>query len=148
MTLQENRNVNKASREFELEELGKRWLELKDIEDTAKADRRKIEKRIEEIADINGTQTVKMDSPSYRIKVTGKVTTSLDQTVAAEIVADLPDEQTALKQTYKLDKRGKDELEKYFPEAAAILRRAITTKPAQTAFEIKELNNGNETNDQ
>ena len=113
----------------------------------AKADEEAARKRRLQAEDVI-TGLVKNEKPAgakslecgnWKVSVTNKVTHSLDQDVVREIIDDLPDEQSAVKLKYELSMTGLKSMMEYYPEAVAILNRAMTTKPAKPTIKITEV---------
>lgn len=128
MTIQNGTAKTKAEFDFAMQAQGAAWLKAKADEEDAKARRIKAE---ETIADMVGVQpgdnsgVLSVQAPGYAIKLTPKTTVSIDQEVAREIFTDLPDEQEALVVKYSLNTKGRDAMEQYHPEAAAILALSL-----------------------
>jgi len=75
---------------------------------------------------------------AWKVITEGKLTRTVDQAAMAEVLPLLPDEQKAVTIKYALSVAGLRTIGAEYPEAAAILARAITTKPAKTSVKVSE----------
>ncbi len=123
---------------YDLNELSRMWLEAKQKEGDATADRRKIEDRIKSLAgvaeNLEGTETV--DPDGYVIKIVGRIERKVDSDKLQELAAEhgLSDHLSSLF-------RWKPEINMALWKAAdeAItgpLAPAITAKPGRPSFTI------------
>lgn len=122
-----------------LDELAMHWLDAKQREEEGRRDRVEIEERMLEMLDgqtkEEGTTTHAYEGGA--VKVTGKLTRSLDAKVWSEIESTIPEDLRPVTYEPKLDLKGLRYLEGSEPEVYAKVISAITTKPAKSAVKVE-----------
>jgi hypothetical protein len=140
MPLQDGSAAKGATEQFALGDACMAYQEAKRKEEEAKAQRLQAE---EVLARLVGNKkpegSESMAGCGFRVTVTNGITRTLDQEIVAEIIGDLPDEQSAVQQRYSLSMTGLKSMMEYHPEAVAILNRAITSKPKKAAIKVVEI---------
>jgi len=124
-----------------LDILAQQWIDAKAAEAAANAMRKNIEDQLTSLIGIaaNMVGTEKATTPGFRITVTGKITSSVDNDKLQRIAEDagIMDELSVLF-------RWKPEVDKKKWDAAPervrqILGQAITEKPARLAYKIEKV---------
>ena len=115
------------------------YVIAKECEVQAKELREEAERRLLNLIDVKPGDTKTATALNYSVTVKAGLNQRVDQAMAVEIIGELPDEQDALVVRYDLSLTGLKAMERYYPEAVAILRRAITTKPAKPTIKVTEV---------
>lgn len=122
-----------------LDELAMHWLNAKQREEDGRRDRVEIEERMLEMLEgqtkEEGTTTHACEGGS--VKVTGKLTRSLDAKAWSELEGAIPEDLRPVSYEPKLDLKGLRYLEASEPEVYAKVVTAITTKPAKSAIKVE-----------
>lgn len=83
-----------------------------------------------------GSQTHTLEN-GMKVTITGKLTRSLDQAAWEEVKSQVPESLWPIKVKQELDTTGVKYLMQNEPQIYALVSKAITTKPAKTAVEVK-----------
>jgi len=118
--------------------LAAEYIAMKDAEIAAKRRLEDVERRLLAAMDVRPGDTKTKRVRLHEVTVKAGLRQTVDQAIAAEIIGELPDEQGALVIKYAFSLTGVQALERYHPEAVAILRRAITTKPSKPTIKVTE----------
>ena len=87
-------------------------------------------------AKTEGSQTHTLEN-GMKVTITGKLTRSLDQAAWEEVKSEIPESLWPIKVKQELDTTGVKYLMANEPQIYALVSKAITTKPAKTAVEVK-----------
>ena len=83
-----------------------------------------------------GSQTHTLEN-GMKVTITGKLTRTLDQAAWEEVKSEIPESLWPIKVKQELDTTGVKYLMANEPQIYALVSKAITTKPAKTAVEVK-----------
>ena len=140
MTLQDGSAAKAAQIEFAIGDASRAYLKAKEDEAEAKERRQQAENVLMALVQNQKAEgTVSVEAAGYRVSITNKVNRTLDQKSVAKLIRELPDEQSAVRIEYKLSLTGLRSMTEYYPEAASILSRAITTTPARAGIKVSEV---------
>ena len=109
----------------------KRWIELKEIESSAKKERIEIEDSFIKKDKIDGKEIIE------NLEITYKSTFEVDQDMVKNFEK-IYDKIPFRIGKYSVDKKLYDATKEMSPEAFKVFRKAVTEKPARPSFKIKE----------
>ena len=122
-----------------LEHLAERWLETKEAERKANADRIKIEEEIlTHIAAKEEGSDSRLLSNGLKLKITGKLTYKADLEKLIHITATWPSDFKPVKTEIKADDTVLKAIRTQRPDLWREIALAITTKPAKTAVAVEK----------
>ena len=122
----------------ELDRLATLWGIAKAKEDTAKAERIKIEEDLLKVhpAKEEGSESFTTDLGT-KIKLTGKVTYKADVDALIRLTGSWPDDIRPIKTKVEADETRLKAIRAERPDLWRAIAQAVETKPAKTAVEIK-----------
>jgi len=120
-----------------LESLADQWREAKRAEDEARDRRVEIESHIIEHTGVKEEGSQTHSAGDWKVKVTGKLNRKLDADAWAEIEPSIPEDLRPVSYSPKLETKGLRYLEANEPDVYRMVARAIETKPAKPAVEVK-----------
>lgn len=123
--------------ENEIERLAYNWRAAKGNEERARKDRVAIEEQIIDITGIKEEGSATHEAGDYKVRVTGKVTRTLDAAAWDNIQDSVPEAMRPVSMVPNLDTKGLRYLENNEPDVYRIVCGAITAKPAKAAVEVK-----------
>lgn len=121
-----------------LEELAGQWRDAKRAEERARDERVNVEQQIIALTGCKEEGSKTHEAGDFKITVTGKLNRKLDLPIWRDIESKIPENLRPVTYKPSLDLKGLRYLQNNEPEIYAIAAKAIETKPAKTAINIKE----------
>lgn len=120
-----------------IERLAAMWRHAKEREDTARADRIKIEEDLLKVhpAKEEGSETFKTPS-GIKITLTGKVSYKADVDKLISLAGGWPEDIRPIKTRVEADETRLKAIRQHRPDLWAAIASAVTTKPAKTGVSI------------
>ena len=120
-----------------IDRLATLWRHAKEREDTARADRIKIEEDLLKAhpAKEEGSETFKTPQ-GVKVTLTGKVSYKADVDKLISLVGNWPDDVRPIKTRVEADETRLKAIRQHRPDLWAAISSAVTTKPAKTGVSI------------
>lgn len=120
-----------------LETLAEQWRAAKADEEAARKQRVQIEENIIHQTGVREEGSITVEAGAWKIRITGKLNRKLDPQAWERIRDSIPEALRPVIYAPQLELAGLRYLENNEPDIYRIVARAIETKPAKPAVEIK-----------